>query len=241
MYNKTPNHLHQTVISISNLEKILWGIGFSVLGATLGYFLLDILSWAVTIEILPYKNRISFIMKFTNFIHSHLGSWSNFLVALIGLFIGIYLAKLLLKESPTIVVSGHSINIISEFKDSEFTKREIKDIYFDHEDCVIVDLSGRELLRKSYDLNKNDLKNALRHYDYPLHSEDPYRVHFRLWICDTQELPVHVNALLKAREVSKKNNDEDEVIGIRKELSKLRIIVKDSNTEQYWRPSLPIE
>lgn len=230
------NH-NSTVLSVSRAEKSFWYISFSVLGIMIGYFLSRILSWAINIEGLPFQKRLSLITKFVEFFQSLIGGWSNLLFSLVGLLIGIYLANRLLRESPTIIVTGYDIDISNHIK---LLRSEIQTIYYDEEDLVVVGVSGHELLRESYDIKKETLQNALNNHRYPFHSNDPYKTQFKVWIPNTNELPVHVNALLKARELAKKNKDKDEVVNICRELSNLGIIVKDNeDKKQYWRHVVP--
>lgn len=236
MHNNS--NYNKTVIGISRIEKYFWIIGFSIIGAALGYFLSSILAWINSVERFSNQKRISLITKIADYLNSTLGEWSTLLFLMIGLIIGIYLAKMLLRESPTVSVSKYNIEIANDLKSLTFIRDEIQDIYYD-EEFVIVGASGHELLRESYDIKKETLGNALRNYEYPFRSNDPYETYFKLWSSNTQELSTPVNALMKARAVVKKSKDKDERIDIDEELSKLGVIVKDEDKKQYWRLVIP--
>lgn len=233
MHNNS--NYNNTVIGISRIEKILWFIGFSIIGAVLGYFLKNILSWVNSNERFSNHKRLSLITKITDFLNSTFGEWAILLFIITGVVIGIYLAKMLLRESPIISISNHNIDIDNDLESLTFIRDEIQDIYYDDDELVIISSSGHELLRESYDIKKETLKKAFRNHSYPFNLLDPYKACFKLWSASVDELSPPGNALMKARALAIKNIDEEEIIDIREELSKLGVIVKDNDTKQYWR------
>ncbi|MEO4052653.1 hypothetical protein [Solibacillus sp. CAU 1738] len=178
---------------------------------------------------------VSLITKITDFLNSTFGEWATLLLIIIGLVIGFFLVIILLSKSPTVSISNSSIVIDNGLESLTFIRDEIQEIYYDEDELVIVGTSGHELLRESYDIRKETLKNAFRNYSYPFSLIDPYKTCFKLWSASTEELSTAANALMKARALAIKNKEKDEIIDISDELSKLGVIVKDDDTKQYWR------
>lgn len=232
-----PHHVNHdyTIVGISRTEKYLCIVGLLTGGVTLGYFFKRILEWLNRIEIFSDDSKLSFIAKLTNTLHASFGGWATLLFMIIGLLVGLYFVFILLKESPTVFVSEHSVEIKNHIETLTYPFAEVKDIYFDEAELVIVSVSGDEMLRKSYEINKDDLTNALQDYNYPYHHEDPYKELFHLWSPYIDELSPVQNALLKARDLAKKHEDHEEVDKLVGELSRLNIVVKDKGKKQYWR------
>ncbi|MBB4823336.1 hypothetical protein HNO89_000556 [Sporosarcina luteola] len=225
----------KTIIAVSRFEKWAWLIAFSIFGVALGYFFSRILSWLMTKDRIPFQERLTFINKFVELFQLHLGEWSNVLFSIVGLVGGLYGAKLLLRESPAISITNDNIKIANDVITIELLQDEIRDIYYDHDELVIVGCSGHELLRKSYDSKPETLKVAFKQHGYPFRTDDLYSHLFTLWQPASQHLPDHVHALLKAREIAKKNDEGEEANVMRSELAKLGVVVKDEGTKQFWR------
>lgn len=223
------------IVGMNRVEKYLCIVSLLAGGAVLGYFFKRILEWVNRIGIFSDDSKISFITKITNTLHSALGGWATLFFMMLGLLLGLYIIVILLKESPTVTVTEHLIEVKSHAETFTYTFDEIKNIYYDKNQLVIVSMSGHELLRKSYEINKNNLENALQDYKYPFSFQDPYEGVFKKWSADFNELSTAQNALLKAREVAKKHEDYEEVDKLARELSKLNIVVKDKGNKQYWR------
>lgn len=233
MHNDT--NYNNTIIGVGRIERFLWIIGFSIIGAVVGYFFSYILSWANNIERFSNSRRLSLITKITDFVNSTIGEWDTLLFIIIGIVGGIYLGKILLRESPTVSISDYSIAIDNDLESLTFARNEIQEIYYDKDELIIIGTTDHELLRESYDIKEEKLKNTFKNHNYPFSLNDPYKTYFKQWSSSTDELSIAANALMKARELAIKNKEEDEVIGIRNELSKLGVIVKDDDTKQYWR------
>ncbi|KZE84440.1 hypothetical protein AV654_00605 [Paenibacillus elgii] len=224
-----PSYQKPTVIGFSVAIRVLIFAGCIILGIALGYFIPLIAKWALTLPWVPFEGPLKLITSFS-------GVWVTVVTSLLGLLAGLWFAEEVIKDTLRVVVSGETIRLEKDGVVQDLSLADISLVFLDGKQLVILGNAGEELARETYEWASERIAGALTEHGYPWSpSGDPYQEQFRRWVLDTPDLPLAVNALLKAREIALQKKEKGEAKELRREVSKLGFVVKDEETRQYWR------
>ncbi|WP_264031878.1 hypothetical protein [Cellulosimicrobium sp. SH8] len=96
-----------------------------------------------------------------------------------------------------------------------------------------------ELLNVRTELATHRLADAFRSHDWPWHDGDPWAEEFRRWVPGDPSLPPSADAVLRARAAMLQADKTSDAADLRRELSRLDVVVRDVDKIQHWRPATP--
>lgn len=217
-----------TVIGLTKPHATIMYIVLAILGGIIGFFMPQIGDWISNIPIVPLGDLIETISSYNKF-------WFRIVSTPLGLGVGIIVAYWFTQELLTIEISNQKVYLNKGNYQPTFAVQDIKYVFSDGKQLVILGKSGMEMTRVEHDEKIKNLAKVFQKHDFPWVDEDPYKEQFRRWVENTPDIPSAVNALMKAREKALQKEDEEDVEDLRNEILKLGFIVRDENTRQYWR------
>jgi hypothetical protein len=207
--------------------------GLPLVGGAAGWLLLSIADWLVNLYWLPLPDWIQLARA--------LGEPYASLVAITaGAAVGLRIAYRQARKAPELTVTRDAAwfkrggQLVAEFPRGSTTA-----VFFDFHHLVF--LTGRaELGRLPFELDLDELREALLRYDWPWHGGDPYLDEYQTWTHDHPD--PGVNELFKKRAKTLYGNDYRATLDLRTALGKLGVIVRDTDDyRQQWRSILPGE
>ncbi|MCF7616682.1 hypothetical protein P9D51_18565 [Bacillus sonorensis] len=220
--------MNETMIGITKLEKALYLMIPPVLGAVLGWFLPVIADWMLMIPIVPFKGPLEFVASFNSY-------WVSIIAAIIGIIAGLFFSQYIFNEILKVLISDQNVRLLMKEKEEMIEKKEISTVYLENKDLVILGVNGNELYREQIEAKKPLVEKAFKHHGYQWAEEDPFKNKYQRWVADHPHFPSHINALLSARERALQENQQEEAKILRKDLSKLGVVIQDNDKRQYVR------
>jgi hypothetical protein len=196
----------------------------ALLGAGAGWLLGLLAEWLVSLPYAPMKGPARLVDMIPGAVLPVLG-------ALAGLVVG------LIAQYEQLVIRLHEDHVVLTRKGHEqrLSRDEIALVCRDGGRLVVLGVGGGELARVECGLNFGRVAETVTEHGYRWADADPYKDDFRLWVPDLPGLSQGANALLKARQTSLKDGNEDDARLLREELAGLGIVVKDEKRRQYVR------
>lgn len=217
------------VIGFSTATGILLYGGFGFLGLVLGYFIPQIVTFALKFPWVPFEGPMRLI-------HSIDGSWVGIALTLLGLLAGLAVANISIRETLIITITGKEVQLDKDGHTQTIERKDVQTIFLDGKQLVILGESGYELARGTIDESPVKVKGGFEQYRYPEVTEgDPYMDLYRRWIPDDPAISSSANAVMRAREKALKEKNKEEIADLRNELAKMGYVVRDEKTRQYWR------
>jgi hypothetical protein len=224
-----------TTIGHSTSDKVVLYGGLPLAGATLGFFLPRIASWADGRKWIPFQGALELIAKGDSW-------WVVAICVAVGLLAGVVLAAMALEDTLKVTITNSGIEFLKNQKTVRVARDQVAVVFLDGREIVVQDPSSRELARERHDQLKSDAKQipaAFQAHGYRWSAGgDPYGDRFRRWVEDEPDLPPAVNAVLRARAKAFGQGDKGkaDLRELRAEVGKLGYVVRDENKNQYWRP-----
>ncbi|MFE0252415.1 hypothetical protein [Streptomyces sp. NPDC059010] len=156
-----------------------------------------------------------------------------------GAVLGLLLGFFAVHESLTVRVSRGRVVLTVRDTSQEFGCDEVALAVRDGKQLVLLGPDGMEIARENCGLPWQQLSDAFGGQGYRWSDEDPHREEFRRWVPGMPGLPEGADALLRARAAArKKDGNSEDVRELRRELLRLRVVVRDEEKRQYWRMPL---
>ncbi len=218
-----------TVVGRGWGEFTLVWLGFPLAAGVLGWFAKPLVQWALGLSWVPFQGPLELIESIPDPV-------SRYVLLAAGLIIGVVVALTAEGELVRVAVSDERVQIRIDDDVSEFGRPAVGAVFVEDKHLVLQGIASDELTRQHTDRDVDQLRDAFVEHGYPWHDDgDPHRGDFHRWVEDTPELSGAVNAVLKARERALDKGDKADSADLRKELSKLGIVVRDEGKRQYWR------
>jgi hypothetical protein len=203
-------------------------IGFAGLGLVMGWFLPTLVHWALDLPWVPFHGPLRLLESIPE-------PGLQFGGAGVGLLAGGWFGVMVIVETLMITVTDHDVALRIKGKTQTLTRAQIGSAFLDGKLLVLLDPAGRELARDKPEESAAKVEKVFRAHGYPWMAADPHLSEYRLWVPDTPGLPEGANALLTARSRALDKKQADDVAELRREVTKLGVMVRDDGTRQYWR------
>ncbi|MFE9647364.1 hypothetical protein ACFYO0_25250 [Streptomyces sp. NPDC006365] len=213
------------------LAESTWGVLALcvVAGAVVGELVRLLAGWLVTLRWAPFKGPAKLLDSVPE-------PWVTIGAVAVGALLGLFASFVLLHESLSVRVCDRHVVLTIRDESEEFARDKIRLAFPDGKQLVLLGHHSEELAREDCGLDKRRLADAFTEHGYTWADADPHLAEFRRWVPDTPGLPEGANALFMAREKAlKKQGDAEDARELRKELSKLGVVVRDKDKRQYWR------
>jgi len=209
------------------LRGLYW-VGFPVLGAGVGWLVKVFAAWVAGLHWAPWQG----LFKAVASIPDPGATWGALAV---GAVAGLVLGFLAWQESLMVTVGSGSVGLKRGDKVREIAAPEVKGVFVDRNQLVLLGPAGRELAREKSDLDGAVLERAFREHGFAWLAGDPHAGEFRLWVPEDPGLPGAAHALLRARARAVDKGRAEEAAELRGELAGLGVVVRDERKRQYWR------
>ncbi|GAA3183215.1 MULTISPECIES: hypothetical protein [Streptomyces] len=215
-------------------HRILVAIGFPALGAAAGLLLKALADWAASWPWVPWEGLVELIHKAPE-------PTATVVSLLVGALAGGVIVFLAEYGYTTVTIEEDRITTSRGDVRQSVPRTAVRAVFADRGRLVILGERGEELAvehkSEGADLpSVAQLAKGFRAHGYPwLADGDPYRDAYRRWVEEMPGLPAGGNALLKARAEALRKKEEKEVAELRRELTKLGVVVHDTGGRQWWR------
>ncbi|WBB70702.1 hypothetical protein [Micromonospora sp. WMMD812] len=209
-------------------ELVVMWAGFPLLGAAAGWLLAAAAGWVADLPWAPAQGLFEALSRLPQ-------PQVTIGAAVVGAVAGGLLAGAGHAERLTVGVDGAGVGLRRDGRQRDVARREVRVVFVDGKDLVLLDADGGELVRERSDLDRDRLRSAFRAHGWPWAEEDPHRAAYRLWVPGLPGLPVGADALLRARQDALTRDRRDDVRELRRELGRIGVVVRDDERRQYWR------
>lgn len=221
-----------TIIAPNMSSRVLFWLGFPLVGAVLGWVVKAVAGWAASVPWLPLPGPVELISSLPE-LPVTLGSIA------VGVLGGVVIAfvaeheyvKLAVADNSLLVGVGESLRTVD--------RAETSAVFFDGKDVVVLGRRSEVLIRATAAYGRKEgerVAGAFRQHDWPWsEAGDPHRSAFRRWVDGAPELPASANAVMRARAKALEKDDKEDVVQLRDELAKLGVVVRDEKKRQFWR------
>ncbi|MBB5155749.1 YqeB family protein [Saccharopolyspora phatthalungensis] len=199
-----------------------------LLGALLLWLLRLVAAWVSGLPWAPFQGVFELAASVPD-------PWGTVGAIAIGAIIGLGFAGLMAQERLTVSVAPERLTLTVGRSARHVERAEIGSVFVDGKHFVVLDETGGELARQPSDLDKAALRRAFADHGYPWRDKDPFAARYSLWVEDTPELSLRLNALMSARDRALRKRDGKEAALLRTELAERGILVRDEKKRQYWR------
>ncbi|MER7889322.1 hypothetical protein ABTX15_05805 [Micromonospora sp. NPDC094482] len=206
---------------------VMWG-GFPLLGAGAGWLLAAAAGWIAELPWAPAQGLFEALSRLPQ-------PQVTIGAAALGALAGGLLATAGTAERLTVTVETERVGLRRDGRRQDVGRREVRVVFADDRDLVLLDADGGELVRERTELDRGRLRSAFRAHGWPWADEDPHRAAYRLWVAGLPGLPVGADALLRARQDALTRDRKGDVREIRRELGRIGVVVRDEEHRQYWR------
>lgn len=220
---------NRTVVADPAWVSPLMLVLLPLVGGALGWGLTFIVEWIMGLSWFPLQGLFE--------LFTELAEPVRLLVAIgVGLLIGLLLAIWGASEMLTITVGRERLGLKRGDYERDFARAEIASVFVEDKQVVVLGLRRQELASVEFDLDRDQLAEALRRHGYTwLPDGDPYADEFRRWVPGADGLPQGANAVLKARQMALDKSNTSDLRELCDELSDLGVVVHDKDKKQYWR------
>ncbi|MFG2128725.1 hypothetical protein ACGFNV_13145 [Streptomyces sp. NPDC048751] len=240
MESKRPDHTFRTpsatggstatVLGYPRSDKILILVGMPLAGAVVG-LLLPVLARQITgLSKLPLRTVAEFVASVEE-------TWQVVAFMAGGLVVGVGFAFVSLSESLTVTLTDARLEAVHDHWGRESHARaDVSAVFLDGRTLVVLDHDSRQLVRGTHAAPARQLAAAFRAHGYPWQAGDPYADLFQKWSPGSGALRPEVDAVLTARKEALKHKSGYDVRELTRAVEELGHTVRDSGTEQFWRP-----
>lgn len=216
-----------SVIGLGFLEKLLVIISPFLIG-TIGWFLPGLLEPLKRIP--PFANLK--LMELLNLISPF---WLSVICMAIGIIAGILFSLTVYSEALKMKITSESIHISKNDKEKQIAKPDVKAIFVDKRQVVVIDQADREWLRETSDIQPGKIKDIFYMHSFPWVDQDPYKQDYSLWKLEDERFSSSVNAILYERRNAIREGNSKKTRHLNKDLNEMGVFVKDQGEDQYVR------
>jgi hypothetical protein len=210
-----------TVVAQPLLERVLYWVGFPVVGTGLGWLLQATAGWLLGLPWVPFQGPLRLVESIPQ-PQLTIGALA------VGALAGLVVAHLGAQEYVTVAVDSDQVTIRQGDKTRVAGRGSVSAVFVDAKQLVLLGRSTQELIRQRGDLpNAARLEAAFTAHGYPWRSADPFDGDYRRWVPDSPDLPGEAHALFKARSRALEKDDKEDAAELREELSRLGLVVRD--------------
>ncbi|MDC0769265.1 YqeB family protein [Streptomyces sp. HD] len=214
------------MIAESAWVLVLFWVGCGVVVGGLAPLLAD---WLVTLPWAPLDGPAELLSSVPE-------PWRTIGAVGVGALLGLVVGLIAVHESLAVSVSRGGVALTVRDASQEFGCDEVGLVVRDGKQLVLLGPDGMEIAREDCHLAWRRLADAFAGRGYQWSDVDPYREEFRRWVPGTPGLPEGADALLRARAAAQqKDGNSEDVRELRRELLRLRVVVRDEKKRQYWR------
>ncbi|MGW4501586.1 YqeB family protein [Micromonospora sp. NPDC004336] len=206
---------------------LLWG-GFPVLGAGAGWLLAAGAGWLAGLPWVPARDLLEFVAGLPD-ARAGIGGMA------VGALGGMVVAAIGTAERLAVTVDAERVGLRRDGRRREVTRREVRVVFVDGKELVLLGPDDDELAREKSDLAADRLRAAFRAHGWPWAEADPHRDAYRRWVPGLPGLPAGADALLRARQRALDDDRGGEARELRGELARCGVVVRDEHRRQYWR------
>jgi len=217
-----------TFLGFSRALQVTIVSAFAVVPAVLGWFLPDLVGWALGLPLIPFRAVLRLLDETPE-------PWLSVGGSGLGLLIGGWVGVLAVVESLAITLTDDQIRLKINGTTRTFDRAQIAAAFLDAQQLVLLGPDTRELAREKPEVSGEAVAAGFRAHGYPWREADPYRDAFRLWVPELPGLPAGANALLSARARARAKKQKDDAQELRREAAALGVVVRDEGNRQYWR------
>ncbi|NDU75850.1 hypothetical protein GWI34_24960 [Actinomadura sp. DSM 109109] len=197
--------------------------------AGLGWLIKVLAAWVADLEWAPMRGPARLLLSIPD-------PWLTAGLLALGAATGLALIFFDSLEQVSVSVSRERVVLSRPGHVEEIPRNRVGPVFRDRDQLILLGPKGEEIARGKCDLSARRLAAAFTAHGYAWTDGDPYMDDFRLWVPKTPELSEHANALLKARAKALESSDSADVAKeLRRELTRLGIVVRDKDKHQYWR------
>lgn len=216
-----------SVIGLGFLEKLLVIVSPILLGI-IGWFLPGLLEIVKRIPLFADSKFIELL----NFINPF---WLSVIFMFIGVIVGILFSLTIYGEALKMRMTSESIHISKDDQEKQITKSNVKAVFVDKRQVVIIDQADREWLREASDINPVKIKDTFLIHSFPWVEQDPYKQEYSLWKLEDERFSSSVNTILYERRNAIREGNTKKAKHLRKDLNELGVFVKDQGEDQHVR------
>ncbi|MCX4733719.1 hypothetical protein [Streptomyces sp. NBC_01363] len=215
-------------------NRILVAAGFPLQGALAGWLLKLLANRAASWPWIPWQGPVDLI-------NSAPEPTVTIASLLIGALAGGVLVLLAEHGYVTVTIEHDQVTTARGDSSQSVPRSAVDAVFAEGKRLVVLGRRGEELAVESKNEGADlpsieQLAEGFQAHGYPwLPAGDPYRDAYKRWVEDMPGLPAGGNALLKARAEALEKEDEKNIAGLRKELTKLGVVVRDTDKRQWWR------
>ncbi|GAA2675095.1 MULTISPECIES: hypothetical protein [Actinosynnema] len=223
-----------TVVAEPTWQVSLIWVGFPVVGAVALWLLKLAAKWILSLPFVPFDGPL----RLLNVVPE---PWGTIGVIAIGAVLGLVVSFIAAHERLSVAVRDDNAVFYRGGKSRTFDRTKISGVFLDGKDLVLLGLNSEELARDKSDLIAENIANAFQSHGYPwLEDGDPHRADYRRWIEGNPELPQGADQIFKARAEALRNLDQEDAAGLREELTRMGLAVReDKKKRQFWRHTTP--
>lgn len=180
-----------SVIGLGFLEKLLAIVSPILLGI-IGYFSPKLIE---IIKRIPLFSD-SKIIELLNFINPF---WLPIILMLIGVIAGILFSLIVYSDALKMNITSESIHVNKDDQKKQITRSNVKAVFVDKRQVVIIDQEDREWLRETSDINPSKIKDTFLMQGFPWVEQDPYKHEYSLWKLEDERFNKSINTILYER------------------------------------------
>ncbi|HHB1655129.1 hypothetical protein U2I57_00265 [Bacillus cereus] len=216
-----------SVIGLGFLEKLL-AIASPILLGVIGYFSPKL------IEIIK-KIPLFSDSKIIELLHSINPFWLPIILMLIGVIAGILFSLIIYSEALKMNITSESIHVNKDDQKKQITRSNVKAVFVDKRQVVIIDQEDREWLRETSDITPSKIKDTFLMHGFPWVEQDPYKHEYSLWKLEDERFNKSINTILYERRNALREGNSKKKKHLHKDLNELGVFVKDDGEDQYVR------
>lgn len=205
----------------------LW-TALPLLGALAGWIVSFVPGWVEGLAWVPFRGPIELLDQLT-------GTVGVIVLVGIGALIGGFFALAAYDEIIAVEVGPAAVTITRGDDSTVVRRADVRAVFTDGKDLVLVDGAGAELSRATGDHEPSRYREAFTQMGYPWCETDPYDGDYALWVPGMTGLPDGADAYLEARRVALEKDRQDDARELRSQLARLGVVVRDEKKKQYWR------
>ncbi|MGN5649153.1 YqeB family protein [Bacillus sp. Brlt_9] len=216
-----------SVIGLGFLEKLLTIVSPILLGI-IGYFSPKLIEIIKGIPLFSDSKIIELLNSINPF-------WLPIILMLIGAIAGILFSFIIYSDALKMKINSEGIHMSKDEQEKQITRSNVKAVFVDKRQVVIIDQEDREWLRETSDINPSKIKDTFLMHSFPFVEQDPYKHEYSLWKLEDERFNKSINTILYERRNALREGNSKKKKHLRKDLNELGVFVKDDGEDQYVR------
>lgn len=216
-----------SVIGLGFLEKLLTIVSPILLGI-IGYFSPKLIEVIKGIPLFSDSKIIELLNSINPF-------WLPIILMLIGAIAGILFSFIIYSDALKMKINSEGIHMSKDEQEKQITRSNVKAVFVDKRQVVIIDQEDREWLRETSDINPSKIKDTFLMHSFPFVEQDPYKHEYSLWKLEDERFNKSINTILYERRNALREGNSKKKKHLRKDLNELGVFVKDDGEDQYVR------